>query len=72
MVVFHLIDDLLTILGYVLGLICMILFEYKVIPHIGNVPNEKNIFFNRFKFAKFIVLLRLLYLIVAFLKKYIF
>ena len=48
----------------------MLLFEYKVAPIIGNVPNKKNIFYNRFKFAQIIVLIRLLYLVGKFLFKY--
>lgn len=64
-------DDLLIIFCYILGLILMTLFEYKIAPKIGNVPNKNNIFYNRFKFAQFIVLLRSLYLIVKFTCRYI-
>lgn len=67
---FHLIDDLLIIFGYILGLMLMLLFEYKIAPIIGNVPDKKNIFYNRFKFAQIIVLVRLLYLVGKFLCKY--
>lgn len=44
MEVFLLIDDLIVIFGYILGLMLMLLFEYKVVPKIGNTPNEKNFF----------------------------
>ena len=64
-------DDLLIIFGYILGLTLMILFEYKIVPKIGNVPDKKNIFFNRFKLAQFILLLRLLYLVGKFACRYI-
>ena len=67
---FYLIDDLLIIFGYILGLILMLLFEYKIAPIIGNVPNKKNPFYNRFKFAQIIILIRLLYLVGKFLFKY--
>ena len=67
---FYLIDDLLIIFGYILGLILMLLFEYKIAPIIGNVPNKKNPFYNRFKFVQIIILIRLLYLVGKFLCKY--
>ena len=44
MVVFLLIDDLLIIFGYILGLTLLVLFEYKIAPKIGNIPDEENIF----------------------------
>lgn len=70
MVVFLLIDDLLIISGYILGLTLLVLFEYKIAPKIGNIPDEENIFYNRFKFAQIIILLRLIYLIGEFFWKY--
>lgn len=70
MEVFLLIDDLIVIFGYILGLMLMLLFEYKVVPKIGNTPNEKNFFYKRFKFAQLVVLFRILYLIYVFLKKF--
>lgn len=48
----------------------MLLFEYKVVPKIGNTPNEKNFFYKRFKFAQLVVLFRILYLIYVFLKNF--
>lgn len=63
--------DLLIIFGYIFGLTLMILFEYKIFPKIGNVPDKKNIFYNRFKLAQFILLLRLLYLLGNFSCRYI-
>lgn len=70
MTVFLLIDDLLIIFGYILGLTLLVLFEYKIAPKIGDVTDEKNIFYNRFKFAQVIILLRLIYLIGEFFWKY--
>lgn len=37
-------DNLLIIIDYILGLALMILFEYKIGPKIGKVPNNKEFF----------------------------
>ncbi len=63
MVVFHLIDEIFNILGYIIFLIITL-----VATKLLSENAKKTIFYKNVKFAIFLIILRIIYLVIRFLK----